>query len=342
MYPTIKCLNWLIPINILVAIGCNFNAAVDGPPAGNPNGTCSVPQEAQAEDSSTPDHVVGLGTPESCTSEAFLTAVAAGGVITFNCGSAPVTITVEKSAAIFKRDFSRIVIDGGGKIALSGNGKVRILYLNVCDPAQGWLPADCSSGTAPDVTVQNLTFIDGNTDGQDGFGGGAIFVSSGGFLKIINCRFFQNACINGDWTIGGGAVRVEQLQPVYVVNSTFGGQDGLGNSGINGGAMAIMGGTVSVFNTVISYNQANGPTDSGTGMGGGIYFLNPGDLSLCGVQITNNKANGSGGAILFFASPGLLNVDNSSLYENQDSSDSPGYPGIWFRGQIMVQSSKIE
>ena len=47
----------------------------DGPPAGNPNGTCAVPAEAALEDTSTPAHVVGTGTKESCTGEAFAAAV---------------------------------------------------------------------------------------------------------------------------------------------------------------------------------------------------------------------------------------------------------------------------
>jgi len=35
----------------------------NGPPAGNPDGTCAIPADAQAEDTSKPDHVVGNGTP---------------------------------------------------------------------------------------------------------------------------------------------------------------------------------------------------------------------------------------------------------------------------------------
>jgi hypothetical protein len=62
---------------------------LDGPPAGNPEGNAPMPREAQAEDVSTPTTVVGKGTPASCTGDAFVTAVATGGVITFDCGPAP-------------------------------------------------------------------------------------------------------------------------------------------------------------------------------------------------------------------------------------------------------------
>src|SRR4051812_8381249 len=58
-----------------------------GPAAGNPDGHCAVPAEAQAEDSSQARTVVGTGTPESCTGDKVVAAVALGGVITFNCGS---------------------------------------------------------------------------------------------------------------------------------------------------------------------------------------------------------------------------------------------------------------
>src|SRR5262245_41425501 len=52
----------------------------DGPPAGNPDGKCPVPTEAQAEDTSQPTTVVGDGTPASCTGDAFVAAVAKGGI----------------------------------------------------------------------------------------------------------------------------------------------------------------------------------------------------------------------------------------------------------------------
>src|SRR5262245_55526017 len=58
----------------------------DGPAAGNPNGHADVPAEAEAEDTSHPDRVIGDGSKESCTSHAVVDAIAKGGVITFDCG----------------------------------------------------------------------------------------------------------------------------------------------------------------------------------------------------------------------------------------------------------------
>src|SRR5262249_19784644 len=150
--------------------------ANDGPPAGNPDGHCDVPQDAQLEDTSHPDHVVGTGTAASCTGAAFVAAVAQGGVITFDCGSDPVTIKLDQTAKIFNDKGPKIVIDGGGKVTLSGGGNVRILYQNTCDQDQVWTTDHCQDQDTPALTVQNLTFIDGNAKGLDPDGGGAIFV----------------------------------------------------------------------------------------------------------------------------------------------------------------------
>src|ERR1700685_317450 len=59
------------------------------PAAGNPNGHAFVPHAARAVNTSHPNHVIGNGTPASCTSAAVVRAVAKGGVITFSCGPKP-------------------------------------------------------------------------------------------------------------------------------------------------------------------------------------------------------------------------------------------------------------
>src|SRR5690606_25115445 len=69
-------------------------APASGPPAGTEDAACPVPAHGAPLDVSEPRTVVGTGTPASCTSEAFVAAVADGGVITFDCGPDPVTITL--------------------------------------------------------------------------------------------------------------------------------------------------------------------------------------------------------------------------------------------------------
>ena len=212
------------------------------PAPGNPGGRAPVPAEARAEDTSQPTRVIGDGTPASCTSAAVVAAVAAGGVITFYCGPAPVTITMKATAKVRNANGPTIVLDGGGKVTLSGGGKRRILYMNTCDKAQGWTTSHCQDQDHPRLTVQNLTFADGNSTGEttEGGGGGAIFVRGGRF-KVVNSRFVRNRCDQTGPDLGGAAIRVlsqYQGKPVYVVNSTFGGASGQGGVCSNGGALS--------------------------------------------------------------------------------------------------------
>jgi hypothetical protein len=323
-----------------------------GPPPGNPNGKCSdVPPDAKAEDVSSPRTVVGTGTKESCTGAAFVAAVAKGGVITFDCGPDPVTITLTETAKIVNDTGPKIVIDGGGKVTLSGGGKVRILYQNTCDQAQKWTTPNCNNQDHPQLTVQNLTFVDGNAKGlKDPDGGGAIFVRGGRF-KIVNSRFFSNVCDDVGPDVGGGAVRVfdqYQGQPVYVVRSTFGGSKELGNVCSNGGALSSIGVSYTVIDSLLSFNRAIGnganPAKNGTpggGSGGAIY--NDGNtftLTLCGTEITDNACN-EGGAAIFFVSndrSGSMLIRDSVLKRNPKGTfETPGFPGIFVLAKAPPQ-----
>jgi hypothetical protein len=329
----------------------------DGPAAGNPDGKCTVPAEAGPEDVSSPKTVIGTGTKESCTGDAVVSAVAKGGVITFNCGPDPLTITLSQTAKIVNDTGPKIVIDGGGKVTLSGGGKVRILYQNTCDEKQKWTTSHCNNQDTPQLTVQNLTFVDGNGKGLDPGGGGAIFVRGGRF-KIINSRFFKNICDDTGPDVGGGAVRAfDQYNglPLYVVNSTFGGKDGFGNVCSNGGGLSSIGVSYTVLNSLFSFNKAIGtganPAKTGTpggGSGGAIY--NDGNtftLSLCGDRIENNHANEGGGAIFFVSNDrtGELIIKDSILQNNpSDGFETKGYPGIFVlaKGDPVVTGSTIK
>src|SRR5262249_34034613 len=145
--------------------------------AGNPNGHATIPAAARPVDTSHPSHVIGSGTPASCTSAALVKAVAAGGIIPFDCGPAPVTITMTATAQVRTDHGPRGVIDGGGLVTLSGAGVRRILYMDTCDKAQVWTTSHCDNQSTPQLTVQNITFAKGNSTGQtfEGGGGGAIF-----------------------------------------------------------------------------------------------------------------------------------------------------------------------
>jgi hypothetical protein len=329
----------------------------EGPAAGNPDGDCDVPAEAAPADSSNPTTVVGTGTAASCTADAFVRAVALGGVITFDCGADPVTITLDRPAKIVNDKGPEIVIDGGGLVTLSGGGRTRILYMNTCDREQTWTTDHCDDQDHPRLTVQNLTFIDADSKGESEYdGGGAIWVRGGRF-KLINTRFFNNACADVGPDVGGAAVRVfsqYQGRPVYVVNSTFGGAEGLGNVCSNGGGVSSIGVSWTILNSVFSHNRAIGnganPADPGTpggGSGGAIY--NDGNemtLSLCGTRIQHNRVNAHGSAIFFVSNnhTGDIQIRDSLITENEGGSWYPTYPQISNHDdtRIEVVDSTIE
>jgi hypothetical protein len=317
--------------------------AGDLPAAGNPDGFWPVPEEASAEDTTAPDRVVGDGTAQSCTSEAVVAAVAQGGIITFDCGPDPVTIVMQETAKVFNDTGPTIVIDGGGMVTLSGGGLRRILYMNTCDPDQVWTTDHCQDQDHPRLTVQNLTFVDANSKGEPAYdGGGAIWVRGGRF-KVVNCRFFNNVCADTGPDVGGGAIRVfsqYQDNPVYVVHSTFGGRDDLGNGCSNGGGISSIGVSWTILNSLFSHNRAVGnggnPAESGTpggGSGGAIY--NDGNtmtLSVFGSRIAHNEVNAYGSAIFFVSNnhDGTLYLQEVNIQDNLNHSGHPWeiLPGI--------------
>lgn len=313
--------------------------------AGNPQGHCEVPAEAGPEDASTPDTVVGSGTPQSCTSAAFVAAVAQGGVITFDCGPTPVTIVLTETARVFNDTGPRIVIDGGNLVTLSGGGVRRILYMNTCDSDLVWTTSHCQNQDHPQLTVQNLTFADGDATGAEPDGGGAIFVRGGRF-KIVNSTFVRNRCDATGPDVGGAAVRVlSQFEglPVYVTGSTFGGSHALANVCSNGGGLSAIGVSYTVLNSLFAYNQAIGnganparPGTPGGGSGGAIYLDgNTFALRLCGTRIRENTANEGGGAIFFVSNDhtGTLAITDSVLDANPSLGfETEGLPGIFLLG----------
>lgn len=346
--------------------GCGGGGAVDphtdpslGPAAGNPTGGCAIPAEAEAASVANPRTVVGDGTAASCTGDAFVAAVALGGVITFDCGPAPVVIALDETAKIVNDTGPDIVIDGGGLVTLSGRGQHRILYMNTCDQDQVWTTSHCNDQDHPRLTVQNLTFVDGNAKGEEPEGGGGAIFARGGRLKVVNCRFFNNVCNATGPDVGGGAIRAfdqSQDQELFVVNSTFGGPlEGYGNVGSNGGGLSSIGVSYTVINSRFENNQAIGnganPARNGSpggGSGGAIY--NDGNtftLTLCGVEMRNNTANEGGGAIFFVSNDrsGELVIEDSILSGNPSAGfETQGFPGIFVlaNGDPQVSNSTIE
>jgi len=316
------------------------------PGFGNPNGHFPVPAAGRAVNTSHPNQVIGDGTPASCTSAAVVRAVAAGGIIRFDCGSKPVTIQMTATARVPKTRHL-VVLDGGGLVTLSGGGKRRILFSDTC--AGHWSTSDCVDQPYPQVVVQNITFEDGFNGthqatctansppcwygGVDG--GGAIY-AEGGQFKAVNSRFTGNRCYSYGPDLGGGAIRAlaqYQNRPVYITSDTF-----TGNRCSNGAALSSISVQWEVLNSVLTGNEAIGwganPAAHGTpggGSGGAIY--NDGknyNTLIAGTIMSNNTAREGGGAIFYVVDTGSgkLTLNESHLHHNL-SGQFQTFPGIY-------------
>jgi predicted outer membrane repeat protein len=308
------------------------------PDFGNPAGHAYVPPAGRAVSTSHPNHVIGTGTPATCTSAAVVKAVAEGGLITFHCGPKPVTITMNATAKVVNTSH-RIVLDGGGKVTLSGDGRRRILYMNTCDPKQKTLTNDCWEQEWPQLTVQNMTFEHAYSTARQvrksRYGGGAIY-AQGGQLKVANSEFLDNWCYRYGPDLGGGAIRAYGMymgSPVYITNDTF-----RSNRCSNGGALSGLYANFDVINSLLTGNVAVGrganPAHAGTpggGSGGAIYTDgNHYNLVIAGTVISGNSAREGGGAIFFVvnAHGGALKIEYSTLHDNP-SGAFQNAPGIF-------------
>ncbi len=321
---------------------------------GNPSGSATVPAAGRAVSTRHPNHVIGSGSPAGCTSAAVVRAVAKGGIITFNCGPKPVTITMTATAKVVNTHH-RTVLDGGGKVTLSGGGKIRILYMNTCDPKQIYTTSDCWEQKWPQLVVQNIAFTDAYSSvrqtSTSAYGGGAIF-DEGGQLKVVNSGFFSNRCYATGPDLGGAAIRALGMwpgRPVYVTSDTF-----RGGRCSNGGALSSIDASWDVFNSLMSENKTTGngenPAASGTpggGSGGAIYT--DGDnysVTIAGTVIHYNDAHGGEGGAVFFvvdAGAGRLLIEEHSALHHNPSGGYVNAPGIFDDvDQKVVQPTIID
>ncbi len=314
-------------------------ATRSAPEFGNPAGHVYVPPAARAVSTTHPNHVIGRGTPASCTAAAVVRAVAKGGVITFNCGPAPVTILMTATAKVVNTSH-RVVIDGGGLITLSGGGKRRILYMNTCDKKQKWTTSNCWEQQWPQLVVQNIALKDAYSGTRQtktsNYGGGAIF-DEGGQLKVVNSGFIGNRCFRVGPDLGGAAIRalgMWQGSPVYITRDTFS-----GGRCSNGGALSSIDASWEVLNSVMTHNKTTGlgenpqrPGTPGGGSGGAIYTDgNSYNVTIGGSIIRYNAAHGGEGGAVFFvvdSGKGTLKIEYSTLHHNP-SGGYQNLPGIF-------------
>ena len=321
-----------------------------------------VPRAGRAVSTTHPNHVIGHGSPASCTSAAVVRDVAAGGIITFNCGPKPVTIVMTATAKVVKTR-RLVVLDGGGRVTLSGDGKRRILLSDTC--AGKWSTDDCVNQPYPQVVVQNITLADGY-DGTHqarctanvpkcwygGVDGGGAIYAEGGQFKAVNSHFVDNRCYSSGPDLGGGAIRAlaqYQNRPVYITGDTFS-----GGRCSNGGALSSISVQWDVLNSEFTHNAAIGfganPASHGTpggGSGGAIYLDGKNDnVLISGTVMSDNTAREGGGAVFDVVDSGFGTLTfNQSQLRHNTSGEFQTFPGVYYdldghdRAPVMIRST---
>ena len=274
----------------------------------------------------TTSKVVGTGTAASCTYSALNTAVTAGGAITFNCGSAPVTIAVTSAITVSKAT----VVDGAGLVTLDGGGTNQIFLA-------------ASNNT---LSVRNLTFINGKApSATDATGiGGAVSGNWRSKVEVIGCTFKNNTAARG-----GGAVAVWTGSSLTIVSSRFS-----NNVSWYGGAVYSLLSPLQVINSEFTNNST--VLQTGYGDGGAIGTDGAsesttdtvgGTIQICGTQIRSNQGNGSGGgAYIWMYPPDQATIDRSTIESNNvvKNADSQGAIGGAMRisnGAVTIKDSSF-
>ena len=256
--------------------------------------------------STSQDEVIGDGTAASCQTEdaanAFAAAVAAGGVISFDCGPAPVVIEVNTNVTD-----QQVTVNGGGLINLSGEDLRQIFYVT-------------GSG---DLTLNDIILQDG-ASAQ----GGAIYAEAQATVTLRR-SFVTSNNASGE---GGG---VYNLGTLNVEDTTFGSNI----TQLHGGGIFNNGGTVTITDSYLISNQA--PNGSGGAVytvggqvtvnrsavrssfignqGGGIFAAGP--TGITNSTFSNNRAL-QGGALFAVADVSILNATF-----NENRADTAG--AIW-------------
>lgn len=274
--------------------------------------------------------VVGNGTPSSCTDAAYATAMNGGGLVAFDCGPNPITISVTTKVI---GNGNSTTLDGGGLVTLDGNSSLQLflvltggkLSLQNITLANGNFSNGGAVFVAANSSLQmnNVTVRDCEADGG-GNDGGAI--QNSGALVITGSRFVRNHADDG-----GGAI-YHKAGSAEIHNTLF-----VSNTAISGGALYQAGGVMTVTTSLLEGNIA-------TQQGGGLY-ANNGTLNAGNVTITRNQANRGGG--VYGRATGAITLLNTTLYSNTALSgggiwNDSGLPNVSLKNTIVALNYAVD
>jgi len=321
--------------------GGNGAGGFDPPPP--PLEVCDPPVGLAPLDGAT---VVGSGTPESCTESALDAALAAGPVITFDCGG-PATITITSRKVIT----SDTVLDGGDAVTIAGSGADRLFEIDTGGNFEAMSPV---------FTLQRITLSGGRASGTatplgtdlDGGGGAVTFV--GGRIVAIDASFIDNSGATEGPDVAGGAIYGIGVGGVTVIGSRF-----TGNRAANGGAIGVLGGPLTIVNSTFNDNEAtgrganyvdgNGNQQGRGGNGGAAVMDGQGqELTICGSAFLGNRGGAFGGALFrtsYQSEPttiALSTFDDNEIPDHADDASPSGAGAIYLQGSLVdLQSSTI-
>lgn len=219
--------------------------------------------------------------------------------ITLEAGTYEVSGDVTFVYDVIAYDEGSLTLTASGEVVLDGGGTDQVLSIE--------------SDYMTDITLVGLTIVSGDYEGD---GGGVNIDIDAGNISVSGCHFEDNASA---WNGGGLYAYVSDNGSIRVANCTFTGNTASGADSYSGGGLyADIGdtGDVSVADCVFTGNSCEGY--------GGAGYLNTyvGDLTVRGVECTENVAGYDGGAFYLNQDySGMSTVEGSTFTGNSCDSD---------------------
>ena len=183
-----------------------------------------------------------------------------------------------------------------------------------------------------DLTLQNLVLRDGlsretPTRGGGFEGSGGAILMGAGALTLIDTTIQSSIATSADpqSPAEGGAIRT--IGPVKLIRSAIIDNEAIGSSASGGGIHTISG--IELTNSFVDGNQTQAST--GYSQGGGLASLQT--VSLDQSTVSNNQANGGGSGLNFSGGGGIysrsrVTLDQSVVRDNQTNGTNAAGGGI--------------